>query len=190
MFKKLLLICAISTLVFGSQKVFDLNLNSDDLEVRFQNPIYINANQYASDSSYIAEAGFISSDSNSLFSLGFFLKSHVQSVPNLKAQMGIKAVYANSYASDIFVSFPLGIALSYDLLTNAGEFFFNSSLYYAPSPLSFKDADSYLEFRAEAGLEIIKNGDLYIGYRTIDTDYDTADVSFNQSGYLGFRISI
>ncbi|CAA6803913.1 MAG: Unknown protein [uncultured Campylobacterales bacterium] len=192
MLKKLLLLSVVSVFAFANPKVFELNLNSDDVEVKFQNPVYVTTNQYAEESSYLMEAGYINADSESLFSLGFFMKSHVRSVPNLKVNMGLKLVYSGSIGNDndYFLALPIGLDFEYNINSDIGEFFIGSSIYYAPDPLSFEEADSYTEFRLQGGMEIVKNGDLLVGYRSINTDLESTDVSFNKAIYIGFRMSI
>ena len=60
---------------------------------------------------------------------------------------------------------------------------------YAPDPLAFSDASSYLEYRLEADIQAIDNVEIYIGYRGIDTNYRKSenDINFNSAAYFGFR---
>jgi hypothetical protein len=65
----------------------------------------------------------------------------------------------------------------------------SAKLAYAPSVLSFIDADQYLEYRLEADVEVISNIHIYGGYRNIDTDYEAFDYNLNDSWYGGLKIS-
>ena len=65
----------------------------------------------------------------------------------------------------------------------------NASVYYAPSVLSFSDADSYFETRISYDIEVIDNGKITLGYRKMDTNYDAGDFTYNDSWYAGFKFS-
>ena len=61
---------------------------------------------------------------------------------------------------------------------------------YAPSVLSFDEADDYFEFRTEASMEMINAVSLYVGYRDIEAAYTYSGYdTFNDSFYGGLKLS-
>jgi hypothetical protein len=63
-------------------------------------------------------------------------------------------------------------------------------MHYAPKSLSFSDADSFFEVRAEAHAELMNRAALYVGVRKIDTNYENNnDITYNKSAYFGVRFS-
>jgi len=95
-----------------------------------------------------------------------------------------------------FVSVPLGLQFSYKIPANSYvPMHLNGELYYAPSVLAFSDADSFLEYRLSYDIEIIDNGNITVGYRTLDTNYEASkgyvsggDFTYNSYWYVGFKI--
>lgn len=61
-------------------------------------------------------------------------------------------------------------------------------MYYAPSVLSFKDADGYFETRIHLDAEPIDNARIEVGYRKIDTDLKSRSVTYNDAWYFGLRL--
>ena len=126
------------------------------------------------------------SDLDPYFELNFLM---MQAVGNkgMSIGMGVKAALAESYAA-----VPLGLEFAYKIpVVDFVPMSLNGSLYYAPSVLSMSDADGYLEYRLSYDVEVIKNGLITIGYRNIDTNYDSGhggDFTYNESFYVGFKI--
>jgi hypothetical protein len=107
----------------------------------------------------------------------------------LSLGLGIKANYTRLYSDD-FLSVPLGIESKYKL--PVGIFipiYIGGSVYYAPRVLSFANAENFLEYRLIFDLEVIPNGMLRVGYRSLDTNYavDTGTYKYNESFYGGFK---
>lgn len=103
--------------------------------------------------------------------------------------MGAKVNFTQVNTMD-FISVPLGVEGSYTIATK--EFVpmhLNAAIYYAPSVLAMRDADSYLESRVSFDLEVIENGNITLGYRNIETNYENnQDFRYNRSAYLGFKL--
>jgi len=128
-------------------------------------------------------------DNDPLVEVNFLLQNSFRAVSGLTLGMGVKLDYTET-GSQTYLAMPLGLEASYRLPGNlAVPLRLSSSLYYAPSSLAFDDADSYFEFRAGIDAEIVENGYIVAGYRTIDTDYDRADMNYNHSVYAGFRFA-
>lgn len=194
MLKKVLFSVLLISALLG-ERIAEINLNDQDVELKFRNPVYLNLNPYNGiESKYYIEASFLHSSSkqnnDTLYSFGFLSRSAAPSIQNLEASLGIKGVYSGSTGSNNFFATPLGVTLQYKMPSQIGNIGLSADLYYAPSVLSFSDADGYLETRVEASFEVIKNSDVFVGFRSIDTDYDNAvgNKKFNESFYLGFRM--
>lgn len=168
-----------------AQSSIGLNINSDDLEVAAS--IDLNALTYYSDStSYTLDASYLHTDGDNLTTLGVSAQNTFQGVEGLALGLGIKSVF-----TDNFIAVPLFAKAKYTLPFNYSipTTFIATSLAYAPSVLTFRDGESYTEFRVEADMEIITNVHLFTGYRNIDTEYDTYDKTFNNSFYGGMKLS-
>jgi len=101
--------------------------------------------------------------------------------------LGMKLNYTKAAKSD-FMSIPLGAEFGYKIpASDLIPMSVHGSLYYAPSVLSFSDADSFLEYRLSYDIEVIPNGNITLGYRRIDTNYEAADFKYNSSWFAGFK---
>lgn len=63
--------------------------------------------------------------------------------------------------------------------------------YYAPKVLSFGDADAFLEWGARLGYQVLRNGEVFVGYRQVKLETDlgidvTADTGYN----LGIKFAL
>ena len=184
-FKKLFLTSFLSLGLIHAQSNVGLNINDEDLEVFAS--IDINAFTYYSDStSYLIDAFYLHTDGDDLASVGIGAESTFQGVKELALGFGAKFIF-----TDDFIALPLFAKARYALPLNDSipTTSLSTSLAYAPSVLSFRDGESYTEFRMEADMEIITNIHLFTGYRNIDTEYDTHDKTFNNSFYGGMKLS-
>lgn len=181
-------LCFTSLLTLGllhAQSNIGLNINNDDLEVSAS--IDLNALTYYSDStSYTLDASYLHTDGDNLTTVGASAESTFQGVEGLALGLGIKSVFADNFiAIPFFAKAKYTLPLNYSIPTTSVA----TSIAYAPSVLTFRDGESYMEFRVEADMEIITNVHLFTGYRNIDTEYDTYDQTFNNSFYGGMKLS-
>lgn len=63
--------------------------------------------------------------------------------------------------------------------------------YYAPKVLSFGDADAFLEWGARLGYQVLRNGEVFVGYRQVKFETSlgndvTADTGYN----VGIKFSL
>lgn len=156
---------------------FDLGQFNETVEVEttFVNFSYIQGNEDHSDFK-----------TKNYFDLNFLMKREVQDT-GVKFGIGVKANYMKvNYKS--FITIPLGIELGYKLPTNIPAII-GAKIYYAPESLAYSKAESFLEYRADISVEVIKRGSIVVGYRNIDTNIQDTEGSqrYNASGYFGFR---
>jgi hypothetical protein len=193
MLKKLLVSLALSVSLFAQHDA-SINLNSDDIEVNGNIDIgELNQSDYPN--IYFLTLGFLDVDNaestDPLLQAGFKLRQNVTGVQGLRFGLGFKGTYTE-VGRQKHSAIPLGVELAYTLPINSViPVIISGSLDYAPSVLSFKDADSYMEKRVELGVQIVEQATIFVGYRKIDTDFEArngGDYTFNDTGYIGFKI--
>jgi hypothetical protein len=195
MLKKLLVSLALSVSLFAQHDA-SINLNSDDIEVNGNIDIgELNQSDYPN--IYFLTLGFLDVDNKEptdpLLQAGFKLRQDVTGVQGLRFGLGFKGTYTEvGRLNRKHAAIPLGVELAYTLpIDSTIPVIISGSLDYAPSVLSFKDADSYMEKRVELGVQIVEQATIFVGYRKIDTDFETrngGDYTYNDTGYIGFKI--
>ena len=194
MLKKLLLSLALVGSLFAQHDA-SLNLNSDDIEVNGNIDLgELNQSDYPD--TYFLTLGFLDVDNDDystdpMWSAGFKLRQDVEALEGLRIGLGFKGVYTEVRGST-FTAIPLGLEAAYTLpLDFSMPIVISGNFDYAPSVLSFSDADKYMEKRLEASIQIIEQANIFIGYRSIDTDYDNSlgDVEYTDNHwYVGFKV--
>ncbi|WP_294966408.1 YfaZ family outer membrane protein [Sulfurimonas sp.] len=196
MLKKLGLITICAGSVFAMNNA-ELNLNDKDLEVGVKFDMGQYNENVEPESVFFGGKIIKGSNDNSDYSSGSDIEEFLEA--NLLVQtkveetdstfgMGIKFNYTKNYAS-----IPLGLELKYRIdAVEEYPVYVKGSLYYAPTVLSFRDSENFFEYRIQAELEVMKNAIVSLGYRSIDTNYDSksgGDVNYNKSLYLGVNFS-
>ena len=185
-FKKNIFLLLFSFTLLSAQNNIGINLNNEDLEVSTSLNINNTVESYADSTAYILDASYLHTDGNDLAAIGLSGENTFQGMENLAFGFGAKFIF-----TDDFMAVPLFAKANYLLPLDSSlpSTYFTASFAYAPSVLSFIDAESYTEFRLEADIEIISNIHLFTGYRNIDTEYNTHDKTFNDSFYGGMKLS-
>ncbi len=193
MLKKIILTLLVSASAFAAHQV-SVNVNDKDVggEIRLDMGRMGNSMSNA----YIG-ARFLNGDNNNsktiadpdpLMEVSFMVMEPVRGVPGLKLGLGAKGEYTKIDGQG-YGAIPLGIEAELQLPINTPfPFYLNGAFYYAPSVLTFKEGDSYTEARIGLDIEPIENARVGIGYRTIDTDLKTRNVTYNDSWYFGLRL--
>jgi hypothetical protein len=185
--KKIILVLLLINLnIFAIDKAsFGLNINTDDLEVdgkaslafSTNDPVYRN---------FFVDANFINSD-ETLFGMGLFVENAPINYQNLTFAVGLRAIFSD-HKDDSFSAIPIILGAKARMyLGNLPKSHLGIKFAYAPRPLTFQDADSYFEYRVEVDMSVIENVDVYIGYRSIDTNYEEYDYNYNDAIYVGFK---
>ena len=198
MLKKISIIafCAVSAFAMHTGEI---NINDKDLEIGAKFDIGQFNDAVEPDTMFVG-GKFIKADRKNsspnlrdldqYFEVNFLMMKEVGDL-GMSVGMGVKLNFTKDYST-----LPLGFEFSYKIpASNLIPMKLNGSLYYAPSVLSFKDADKFLEYRISYDIEVIKNGFITIGYRNIDTNYNASyfvypggDFTYNESFYAGFKI--
>ncbi len=65
---------------------------------------------------------------------------------------------------------------------------FGGQAYYAPSVLSFGDAEKFYDIGLWAGYSVIRDADVYVGFRHMKTEFDgDGTVTMDNGFHVGFR---
>lgn len=193
-FHKLLSLLFLSTVLLFSRSTVGLNINAEDFEVKGSTDINT-FSEYTNGTIFILDANFINVDnddlfntqSNTFFGLGLSAHNSFQGMEGLSLGLGARLVYLED-----FIALPLMVEASYALpiADSSLTASLSTAILYAPSVLSFSDAENYFEFRAEAALEVISSVSVYAGYRDIEANYfDHSAETFNSSFYGGMKMS-
>lgn len=177
----------------------EININDTDLELslkidasNYQNNIkaettFFGARVLKADS----ENSSNTDESSNVYGEINFLRQQALGNDGLSVGLGVKANYTR-FDSQNFMSIPLGVEAKYKLpIDSSVAMYLGTSAYYAPRVLSFGDAENFFEFRANFDVEVIDNGMITFGYRSLDTNYDVkgGDYTYNQSVYGGFKFA-
>ena len=187
MLKKVSLLALSTASVFAMHSA-EVNVNNSDLEVSAKFDIG-QVNEKVEPNTVFLGAKYLKADKrhsdissvDDYYEANFLMMKNASK--NLKFGLGVKMNHTKD-----FTSTPLGVEAVYRLpIESSVPFYISGSLYYAPKVLSFEKADNYLEYRAAVDVEVIKNGFVVVGYRNMNTNYESRDVEYNRSFYGGFR---
>jgi len=107
--------------------------------------------------------------------------------PGLELGIGPK-VYVAKRDENSAVAVAIGGRLKYKLGMN-DRLFTRAAFFYAPSIVTFSDANKMWEFSAELGYEMLATADFYAGYRVIEAEFPVnADRFIDNSAYFGIRL--
>jgi len=198
MLKKMVFSLLVLMVGLSAEEVLELNINNEDVEFRVAHELQIGQTD---DSHYYIGAFFMNSndknkgydnrDDDKLYGADFFLQNRVVNTQiGLNAKLGVKVV-AHDQGDDSFLATPLGGGLDLNMeFENFPPTTISAEYYYAPKVLTFMDASAYTEFRLQWKVEIVKNGEILVGYRGIGTDYNGYDLPYNTSLYAGIVLHI
>jgi len=174
------------TSLFSFEKgSFGININQDDVEFEARSSVSLLTNSPVY-SNFFVNGNYISSD-ESLIGLGISVENSPINYQNIVFNIGLRSVFSDHAGQD-FMAMPIVVGTKAQLfLGDLPTTYIGAKVGYAPSALSFKDADEYTEYRIEVDSNIIPNVNVYAGYRNIDTDYKSRAYNLNDSFYAGFK---
>lgn len=194
MFKKIIFGALISSTAFAAHQA-EINVNSHEVEGQIRIDMAKMGNtslEGAFIGGRILNGDEQNSDrignTNPLTEISFMVQRPVDGVPGLSVGLGIKGEYTR-FDGQSYAAIPLGLEADMKLpLATPVPLYVGGALYYAPSVLSFSDAENYMETRIHLDIEPIPNGRIEIGYRNIDTDVKNRNVTYNDAWYFGLRL--
>lgn len=192
MLKKIILGTLISSAVYAANQV-ELNVNNKEAEGQVR--IDLARMGSTMEGTYVGARILNTDESNSgtiskidpLMEVSFMVMRPVTSITGLSLGLGVKGEHTKFDGKD-YTALPLGAEAEMKLpITTPFPFYVGGVLYYAPSVLTFQDGDEYFEARIHVDVEPIHNGRIEVGYRNIDTDLSSRNVTYNEALYFGLR---
>ena len=198
MLKKITLFAAAATSAFAMHSA-QININDKDLELGAKLDMG-QFNHAVEPETVFIGANFLKADGENsdpkvnkldeYYELNFLMQREVSNT-GLSLGLGVKLNHTNKDQEN-FTSIPLGIEAKYKLpISRVVPFYLGGSFYYAPESLSLQDAHSFQEYRITLDIEVIKNANVTMGYRSLETDYEvnnhSRDFTYNKSAYIGFK---
>ena len=192
MLKKISLITMLSVSAFAMHSA-EVNINDTDLEMSAKLDLGQFNSNVEPDTTFLGFRMVYADDTHGAknrykndpyYEVNFLMKRPLLR-SGLSVGMGVKVNYATDFSS-----LPLGLEVSYKIpATSFVPMSLNGSAYYGPRVLSFGDADRYYEYRISYDIELIRNGRVTLGYRSIHTNYNDRRGSYiyNQAFYGGFK---
>jgi hypothetical protein len=182
-YSKLIFLSLFSFIILHAENSVGLNINSEDLEIQASTNLF---SSYEGSTTFVLDGSYLHTDGDNMTTIGFSGENTFQSMDGLSLAFGAKVVLADSFMTlPLFAKANLVLPFNDSIPTTS----LITSFAYAPSVLSFVDAESYTEFRFEADMEIVSNIHLFTGYRNIDTEYNIGTKKFNDSFYGGMKLS-
>lgn len=180
-----LFLTTVSSLSFA--RSFDINLSSDAAQFKYGS--HVGATNYGRTEMTI---GFLyNEDDNYLGEVGLLVIDEAGSkTPGLELGVGPKFWFGGSDEADVDISgIGLGGQLRYKNL-NYPRIIYGFSLFYAPSIVSFLDADNILEYDIRIEYELLPTANVYVGFRSIEADIKNRDdAEIDESAIIGLRFN-
>jgi hypothetical protein len=166
-------------------------MNNEEVETRldldlaqFVKKFPVNQFYVGFDYLYIEE----NSDVETMTSFKVFMKNRLKSYRAVTFGLGAKLISADVKNKSIS-AIPFGISAKFLLPIRSLPISLKADLYYSPKPLTFSDGDTYFEQRYELNIEVIDKGEIFIGYRDINSDLQNsvANLEISKIPYAGLR---
>ena len=197
MLKKITMMAACAVSAFAMHTA-EININESDLEIgaKFDmgqfnqsvepDTVFVGLKFLNGDSKHSSEDG---TNMDPYFEANFLMQREIGNA-GMYFGLGVKANYTKDYSS-----LPLGVEFKYTIpAPDLIPMHVNGSIYYAPSALAFSDADDFIEYRISYDVEVIDNGSISVGYRSLNTNYKKdanplGTFNYNKSWYVGFKFA-
>jgi hypothetical protein len=159
----------------------DLSVNADAARLGVGVPI---GNNLLIDGSWLYH-----SDHGNVVSAGGHVTGAASGVDPLWAGVGLRLSYIKNDrdSEEDGVALGMGGFVRYTL-PQYDRISFGGSLYFAPGVLSFGDVDKFYEAGIWAGYSVIKDADVYLGWRKVEADFnDDGSKSMDSGLHIGLR---
>lgn len=165
-----------------------LDLSSDSVRLQVSNTANMTA-----DSEVDWDAGFLRVESDNSGPSRSLITGTIRSVGDVgaarhqvDAALGVRAFWLHG---DSFDAQALGIGGSLTArLDGMDRLLFTGYVYYAPQIVSFGDADEFLEWGGDVAYQVLRTGEVYLGYRQVKIDpQQGADLTIDTGFHLGMR---
>ena len=180
-----LCLCALATPAIAQTTgtALDVNLNSDAIRLGFSWRL--------GDPKFLAEVGWLyNEDRGDVIHGSFHLVDAASSSGSaLQAGLGVRVVHTRTDPSVLDgTALALGGFARYTL-PDANRYSIAGYGYYAPDITSFGDQSEYYELGVRVGFSVLRDGDVYLGLRRIQAEYDgRTSFRFDSGLHAGFEI--
>ena len=180
----LIVLCSVlSSATFA--RTFDINLGSD--AAQFKYGTLVGATNFGRTEMTV---GFLyNDDDNYLTEVALLVIDEAGTkTPGLELGVGPKFWFGGADDADVDIgAIGLGGQIRYKNM-NMPRVVYGASLFYAPSIVSFLDADDMIEFDLRVEYELLPTANVYLGFRSIEADIkDANDVEIDESVIIGLR---
>lgn len=185
---RLPVLCVLLLIAAGGAQAdsLDLNLNNDAVRLTFS--------WDARDDKLTFDAGWLHhQDNGNVAHVGLHLVDFAASGPSApEVGIGGRLFYVDA---DTGPSSQQGGALGLGgffryALPQANRFAVRGHLYFAPDVVAFGDTEKYLEAALGIGYNVLRDADLYIGYRYVKAEFTGApDLTMDTGVHVGLHLS-
>jgi hypothetical protein len=190
MLKRVLVLFSLLSSLSFSQNEFKVSINNEMLELK--SDIFLNYYYELDDSSrYYLGGSYIKNkeddSTNHIWDIDFKIMNESTSLEGFSVGIGANAINIRNDYSNSFLAIPFSIHFSYDI---ASKISLDANIKYSAKVLSFSDAKNMNSYEINANYEIINNGLIYLGTRTINAKYDKNSIENKlkiSDVYAGFK---
>lgn len=195
--KKIVLLSIFSISYLSGYHSFQINMNDEELEsgieldlAQFVNKFPVNRYFVGLNYLYVETDENIKNQTEYMFDFDIMMRSRLTNFNVLTFGLGAKAL--KTKIGNLEVSaIPIGLYINFAIpIIKSLPISITTQFYYSPKPLTFSDGDKYLEQRYELSFEIIKMGEIFIGYRDIvvTPQLGARDIGITKQPYFGIKI--
>ncbi len=163
-------------------RAVDISLNGDMVDAGFTWRL--------GDLKLLADVGWLhNQDRGDVFGGGVHLVDAASTGSDpLQAGMGVRALHVNpELASASGTAVALGGFVRY-ILPNANRFNIGAHGYYAPDVVAFGDLTEFYEIGVRVGYNVLRDGDVFLGARTVKAEFGgTGRLSIDSGLHIGFE---
>lgn len=165
-----------------------LDLSSDAVRVQLSNVANMSA-----DTEVEWDAGFLRIEADNGGPSRSLITGTLRSVGDagianhqVNAALGVRAFWLNGGGFDAQA---LGVGGSLSArLQGMDRLVFSGYAYYAPQIISFGDAEAFLECGGNVAYQVLRNGEVFLGYRQVKVEpKQSSDVTIDTGFHLGMR---
>lgn len=163
----------------------DLDLNGDAARLTYAHPF--EARKTSLDASLLHHQ-----DRGDVLAVGFHITGNAATQERpVNAGLGGRLYYADADGLQDGSGGALAVGGFFDAkIPNYNRFGVGGHAYFAPDVLAFGDATQVIDISVHASYAVLRQGDVYVGVRNVNVDYDEAGSrTFDTGFHIGFRLN-
>jgi hypothetical protein len=170
----------------------DLNISGDSARLTYAASLPAqNDSEIEWDVGYLFAEDNNSEENIGVAHLGIHTLGDVGAAPHkVVAGLGGRVLWLNAENLDVD-AIAVGIGGKFEArIKGYDRLGFGGHIYYAPDVISFGDLDSAIEYQAWVGYQLLRTGDVYLRYRQLKAEHDTAgDITVDNGFNVGIKLS-